>query len=101
MRLAAVFVEFKRQMRGDSFALAVRVRGEIDRIRRQRQLFQLGDNFFFAGDDDVIRLEPVGDIHTQRALGQIFDMTERSLDREALAQIFLDGFRLSCRFDND
>ena len=41
------------------------------------------------------------DIDTQRALGQILHVAERGFDREALAQIFLDGLRLGRRFDND
>jgi hypothetical protein len=88
-------------MRGNGLALAVRVRRQKDEVRRGGELLQLGDDFFFAGDDDVIGLEPVRGIHTQRALGQILHMAERSLDREALAQIFLDGLRLGRRFDND
>ena len=52
-------VEFKRQMRRNRFAFAVRVRRQIDRIHRPRQLLQLGQNFFFPGDDDVIGLEVV------------------------------------------
>ena len=99
--LGAVSVEFESKMRGDGFAFAVRVRRQIDRIRRRGQLFQLGDNLFFAGDDDVIRLEIIINVHTQRALGQILDMPQRRLDREPLTQIFLDGLRLGRRFDND
>ena len=46
-----------------------------------RQLLQLGENFFFAGNDDVVGLEIVVDIDAERALGQIFDVAERGLDR--------------------
>ena len=99
--LLAVVAEFERQMGGDGLAFAVRIRRQIDGVRRGRQLFQLGDNFLFAGDDDVIRLEVVRDIDAQSALGQILHVAERSFDREALAQIFLDGLRLGRRFDND
>ena len=99
--LFAVPVEFARQMEGNGLALAVRVRRQIDRIRRGCQFFQPGHNFFFARNDDVIRLEIVLDIHTQSALGQILHMAERCLNRKARTQIFLDGLRLRRRFDND
>ena len=94
-------IEFESQMSGDGLAFAVRVRREIDGVGRGRQLLQLGHNFFFAGDDDVVGLEIVLNVHTQSALGQILHVPERGLDREALAQIFLDGLRLGRRFDND
>ena len=97
----AVAVEFAGEMGGNGFPLAVRVRRKIDCICGRRQLFQLGDNFFFTRDDDVIRLEIVFDIDAQRALRQILDVPERGLYREALTQIFLDGLRLGRRFDND
>ena len=97
----AVVAEFEREMGGNGLAFAVRVRRQIDGVGRGRQLFQLGDNLLFAGDDDVIRLEAVRDIDAQSALGQIFHVAERGFDREALAQIFLDGLRLGRRFDND
>ena len=88
-------------MSSDGFAFAVRVRREIDGVRRGRQLLQLGDDFFFAGNDDVVGLEIIINIDTESALGQIFDVPERGFDREALTQIFLDSFRLGRRFDND
>src|SRR5579862_1083639 len=97
----AVFSEFIRQVRRDGFAFTVRVRREIDGIGGGSKLFQLGDNFFFAGNDNVVGRKIVVDIHTQSALGQILDMPERSFHREALTQIFLDGLRLGRRFDND
>ena len=67
--LRAVPLEFIGEMGGDSLTLAIRVRRQIDRIRGGRQLFQLGDNFLFARDDDVIRFEFVAGVHTQSALG--------------------------------
>ena len=99
--LLGAVAEFFRQVRGDGFAFAVRVRREIDAIHAQRQLLQPGDNFFFAGNDDVFGLEIVVDIDTERALGQIFHVAERSLDSKALTQIFLDGLRLGRRLDDD
>ena len=89
------------QVRGDGFALAVRIGCEVDRIGRLRQLLQLGENFLFAGNDDVFGVEVILDIDAQGALGQVLDVAKRGLDRETLAQIFLDGFRLARRFDDD
>ena len=66
----AVAAEFFGQVGGDGFALAVRVRRQIDGIRRLRQLLQLGDDFFLARNDDVLGLEVVVEIDTQRLLGQ-------------------------------
>ena len=88
-------------MGGDGFAFAIRIRRKVDVVGRERQLFQLGQDLFFSGDDDVLGFEIVFDIDTQAALGQVFHVAERSIDRESLAQIFLDSFRLSRRFDND
>ena len=90
-----------RQMRSNRLTFAIRVRRQVDVVHAQRHLFQLGQDFLFAGNDDVFGLEIVLDIDTQRALGQIFDVTERSLNLEAFAQIFLNGLRLRWRFDND
>ena len=88
-------------MRCDGLAFAVRVRRQIDRIHRSRQLFQLGQNFFFARDDDVVGLKLLARVHAQSALRQILHVAERGLDSKSLSQIFLDGLRLSRRFDND
>ena len=74
------------QMGGDGFAFAVRVRRQIDRVSGLCQLLQLGEDFFFARNDDVFGLEVVVHIHTQSALGQVFDVAERGLDRVTLAQ---------------
>ena len=93
--------QFLGQVPGDGFAFAVRVRRQVDVVRGQRQLLQLGENFFFAGNDDVFGLEFVVDINAQRALRQIFDVTERGFDNVAFAKIFLNGFRLAGRFDDD
>ena len=93
--------QFLGQVPGDGFAFAVRVRRQIDVVRGQGQLLQLGENLLLAGNDDVFRLEFVVDIDAQRALGQVFDVPERSFDGEALPQIFLDGLGLGRRFDDD
>ena len=70
-------------------------------VGRESQLLQLGQNFFFSGDDEVFGFEIVFDVDTEAAFGQVFHVAERSIDRESLAQILLNSFRLSRRFDND
>ena len=72
-------------MGGNGFAFAVGIRGEVDMIGRKRQLLQFGENLFFSGYDDVFGLELVVDIDTQAALGQVFHVAVRSIDRESLA----------------
>ena len=99
--LLAVVAQFKSQMGGNRFALAVRVRRQIDRIRRRCQLLQLGNDFLFARNNHVIGLEVVRDIYTERALGQVPHVPERGLDGESLTQIFLDRFRLGWGLDDD
>ena len=93
--------QFFGKMRGNGFAFAVRVRGEIDRVHADSELLQLGDDLLFTGNDDVLGIEIVIDVDAQRALGQIFDVPERGLNRVALAQILLNCFRLGRRFDDN
>src|SRR5581483_5309097 len=82
--LATVFRKFFREMRGDSFAFAVRVWRKIDRVGRFRQLLQPGEDLFFAGDNDVFRLEVVIRVDAEIAFGQIFDVTQRGFNLVAL-----------------
>ena len=88
-------------MRGNGLAFAVRVRRQVDGIGGGGELLQLGDNFFLAGNDDVVGLEIVFDIDAQGALGQVLHVPERGFDGITLPQIFLDRFRLGRRFDDD
>src|ERR1051326_6464489 len=88
---SAVSIKFAGKMGGDGLALTIRVGREIDGIGRRSQLLQFGNYFFFAWDDNVICLEIVRGVHTESALGQIFDMPERGFDGEALTKILLDG----------
>ena len=88
-------------MSGDGFAFAIRVRRKVDGVGQEGQLLQLGEDLFFSGDDDVFGIEIVFDVDTEAALGQVLHVAVRSIDRESLAQILLDSFRLSRRFDND
>src|SRR5207237_7779700 len=73
----AIFAQFFGQVRGDGLALAVGDRGEIDSVRTFRQLLQTGDDFLLARHDDVICLENVVYVAAQRAIRQIFIVSER------------------------
>ena len=99
--LAGVFAELVGEMGGDGFAFAIRIRRKVDVVGRERQLLQLGQNLFLPRDDNVFGFEIVFDVNTEAAFGQVFHVAERSIDRKSLAQILLDSFRLSWRFDND
>ncbi len=99
--LARVFAKFVGKMGGDSFAFAIRIRRKVDVVGRKRQFLQLGQDLLLSRNDDVFGFEIAFDVDPQAALGQVFHVAVRSIDRESLAQIFLDSFRLSRRFDND
>ena len=88
-------------MGSDGFAFAIRIRRKVDAVGRERELLKLGQDLLFSGDDDVFGIEVIFDVDTQAAFGQILHVAERSIDRESLAQVLLDSFRLSRRFDND
>ena len=88
-------------MGGDGFAFAIRVRSEVDVVGREGQLLQLGQDFFFSRNDDVLGFEIVFDVDAQAAFGQVFHVAERSVDGEPRTQIFLDGLGLGWRFDDD
>src|SRR5712692_811158 len=53
--LPAVAAQFLGQMRSDGLAFAIRVGRQLNGIRGIGQLLQLGDDFLFAGNDDVFR----------------------------------------------
>src|SRR4029077_882991 len=67
--LAGVFAKFVGEMGGNGFAFAIRVRREVDVVGRESQLLQLGQNFFFSGNDDVFGFEIVFDVDTEAAFG--------------------------------
>ena len=53
-------------MPGDRLALAVLVRREQELVGVGEALLQVGDHLLLAGVDDVVRLESVVDVHTER-----------------------------------
>ena len=68
--------KFLGQMGGNGLAFAVRVRCEIDCVGLFRQFFELGEDFFLAGNDYVFGLEIAVRIDAQLALGQILHVPE-------------------------
>ncbi len=88
-------------MPGDRLALAIGVGGEDQPLRGFERRGNLGDPLGRA---------PVGlPVHGEIFVGadravlrrQIADVTVRGKNSEALAQVFVDGFRLGGRFDDD
>src|SRR5437016_14194952 len=59
-------------MYSDGLAFAVRVRRQINHVRRTCQLLQPGNNFLFPRDNDVFCIEIILDIDTKSALGRSF-----------------------------
>ena len=67
-------------MKADGFAFAIRIGREVDFIHLFGGGFQLTDELLLAFDDFVTRFKIVIDIDREIALGEIFNMTERSFD---------------------
>ena len=74
--------QFLRQVGGNRLAFAVRVRRQVDRFRRLRQLLQPGDDLLFAGNYLVFGRKLVVQIDPERLLGQILNVPERGFDLE-------------------
>ena len=94
------------QMLANRFAFAVRVGGKINRGGGLRGLLQIRHDFLVVallgiGNDFVMRLEIILDVHAQVFRGQILDMPDRGHHDVVLAEIFIDRFRLGRRFDDD
>ena len=92
-------------MLADGFTFTIRIGGEIDRLGSFRGLLQIGNNpfvvtLFRIRDNFVFRLKIILNIDAQTFRRQIFDVPDRGLHDEVLAQIFIDCFRLGRRFDD-
>ena len=70
---------------------SVRVRREIYFARVLRFLFQFLNERAFSLNVDVFCLESILDIHAERALGQISDVTLGCDDAESVAEIRADS----------
>src|SRR5262245_10319646 len=90
---------------GDMFAyglaFAVGVGRDVNGLGRLRRLFDLIDDLFLTWQLFIGRLEIVFDVHTEALLRQIHDVADRGDDLEVPAEIFIDGFRLRRRFDDN
>ena len=63
----------------NGFSLPVGVRRKINIVGFFRRGFESRQNLALASDGDIIRFEIIFDIHPQLALGQISDVSQRSL----------------------
>src|SRR5262249_32185385 len=93
--------ELLGEVPADGFAFAVGVGRDVDLVGRLRRVFQLLDDLDAVGNDDVLRLAPGVDVHTQLALRQIPDVADRRNDFEVPTQILADRLRLRGRLDDD
>ena len=80
-------VDLFGDMPRNRFALAVRVRGKEHRVGFLRPLFNLGEDFGFALDDHVLRLEVMLEVDAQLAGGEILHVADGGQNRVAAAQI--------------
>src|SRR5207249_1619671 len=94
------------EMLADRFALAIRVGREINCRSLFCSLLQVSNDLSVItllgiGNDLVIRREIILDIHPEPLRRQIFDMPDRGLHDEVVAEIFIDRLRLGGRFYYD
>ena len=89
---------------GDRLALAVEVRGQVDRVGALGGLLDVGDLLAPVRRDHVLRLEVVVDVDAELALAgilrQVPDMAVRGQDSVICAEIALDGSGLGRRLDD-
>ena len=94
------------EMLADRFAFAIRVGRQINCRHLFCSLLQVGDDLpvialLGIGNDLVIRREIILDIHSEPLRRQIFNVPDRGLHDEVVAEIFIDRLRLGGRFHYD
>ena len=89
------------EMLADRLALAIRVGREIDGLGGFGGSAKFPDYLFLGRYDAIVRGEIIIDIDPQLVFGQVFDVSDGSLDVETLAKIFPDGLGFRGRFDNN
>ena len=90
-----------RQMPGDRFAFAVRVRCQQDVRRAFGGGLQFLDRRFLSRNGDVLGLERVLDVDPQRALRQVTHMPHRGTDVVLAAEETAKRLCLCWRFNDD
>ncbi len=95
-----LFKNFGR-MPGDRLAFPVGVRCQVDLRCVAGRLFERRDNFTFAGDGAILRLETVFNFDPHLLGRQVFYMTDRCSDIVRAAEIFFNGFDFGGRFHHD
>ena len=101
MNAAVAGLDLFGDVPGDGLALAIRVGGQKDLGGSFGRSLDLGDDLLLRVDDHVGRPEIVLEVDADGRLGQILDVTHRSLHLETMAQVFLDRAGLGRRFDDD
>ena len=97
----AFFLEYLVQMPGDGLAFAIRVSGQIQRLRTLHRLGDGVDMFFVFLDEIVFHLEIVFGIDRPLLGDQVAYMAIGSQGGEILAQVFRHGLRLGRRLNYD
>src|ERR1041384_4073457 len=64
-------------------------------------LLEIRKRLGLSFNDDVLRLEPLVDVHTELASGEISDMPDGCLHVVSGPQILADGLSLGGRLDDD
>ena len=94
-------------MPGDRLAFTVLVRRQQELVGLGKSLLQVGDDLLLSGVDDVVRLEAVVDVDTERpeplslGLGDVLctirkvtDVSDARSDRVSATEVTLDRPRL-------
>src|SRR5438094_1963019 len=90
-----------REMPGDRFAFAVRIRCQQDVRRAFGGGLQLLDRRFLSRNGDVLGLERMLDVDAERALRQVADVAHRGTDVVLAAQKTAKRLCLRRRFNDD
>ena len=85
----------------DRLSFSIGVGGKINQIRFFGRIDDVLDDFRFAADHFVGRLEIIFQIDAQIAFGKILDMPDRRHDLKIFPQIFFQGLGLRGRFNDD
>ncbi|OQC25448.1 MAG: hypothetical protein BWX70_02469 [Verrucomicrobia bacterium ADurb.Bin070] len=89
------------QMPRDRLTLAVRIGREVDLVTALCRLLQLGDHLGLAFRQHILRRKAMLDIHAQRALRQVTNVTDRRLHHKTRAQNLSDCLRLGRRLHDN
>ncbi len=97
VRLGLGHAQLLGEMPADRLPFAVRIRGDVQGADPFRGFLELVEHLLFRGQDTIVRLEVPLLVDAELALGQVADMSHRSLDDVARIQVLLDRLDLGGR----